>query len=352
MRRSGKILLILFLNMFVLGLATLGLEFKLADDRRKAEAKWSEQVRPYYWPSLQTRDGIALGTRFGPLKLVLHPFLSYANLPNQKTAHFSINNLGFRGREIRKGEKTKKRIVVVGGSTAFGTGLQSDDETFAQRLEHLLDTEVINAAVVGHASGQELVSLVMELVDLQPDLVIALNGWNDYERPLTSKFRGSNGFADIEEQLKTLQSVTDESFFMRVSNLYWVLFPNITKQLGSLWLRFFRAGEHTPETDIELASAVYASNVIKMHMISEAFHSKFLCVLQPDRDSQERYRAFREKAKLQLRQAGSFALDLSEIDEPSIEPGWYMDEMHLNVAGNQAIATIIANKIVTDGLLR
>jgi lysophospholipase L1-like esterase len=29
-----------------------------------------------------------------------------------------------------------------------------------------------------------------------------------------------------------------------------------------------------------------------------------------------------------------------------------MDEMHLNAAGNQAIADIIANKIVADGLLR
>jgi len=138
-----------------------------------------------------------------------------------------------------------------------------------------LDVEVINAAVVGHASGQGLVSLVMELVDLQPDLVIALNGWNDYERPLTSKFRGSNGFADIEEQLKILQSVTDESLLTRVSNLYWVLFPNITKQLGSLRLRFFRREEPTRETDLGLASAVYATNMIKMHRISEAFHSDF-----------------------------------------------------------------------------
>ena len=351
MRRSRKILLILFVNVLILGLATLGLEFKLAHDRRKAEAKWSKQVRPYYWPSLETRDGIPLGTRFGPLKLVLHPFLSYANLPNQKTSHFSINNLGFRGRDIRKDAKTKKRIIVVGGSTAFGTGLQSDDETFAQRLEYLLDAEVINAAVVGHASGQELVSLVMELVDLQPDLVIALNGWNDYERPLTSKFRGSNGFADIEEQLKTLQSVTDDSLLTRLSNLHWVLFPNITKQLNSLGLRFFGA-EQTSETDLGLASAVYAANVIKMHRISEAFHSTFLCVLQPDRDNQQRYRTFRETAKMHLQQAGIVALDLSELDEPAIQPGWYMDEMHLDAAGNQAIAQIIANEIVADGLLR
>jgi lysophospholipase L1-like esterase len=352
MRRSGKILLILFVSMLILCLATFGLEFKLAHDRRKAEAKWSKQVRPYYWPSLQTHDGIALGTRSGPLKLVLHPFVSYANLPNQKTPHFSINNLGFRGGDIRKDEKTKKRIIVVGGSTAFGTGLQYDDETFAQRLEYLLDAEVINAAVVGHASGQELVSLVMELVDLQPDLVIALNGWNDFERPLTSKFRGSNGFADIEEQLKTLQSVTDESLLTRVSNLYWVLFPNITKQLESLWLKFFRRGEQTRETDLGLASAVYATNMTKMHRISEAFHSTFLCVLQPDRDRHQRYRAFRETAKMHLQQAGIVALDLSELDEPGIKAEWYMDEMHLDAAGNQAIAQIIANKIVADGLLR
>lgn len=350
MRRPGKILLILFVNLLILCLATLGLEFKLAHDRRKAEAQWSKQVSPYYWPSLWSHDGIALGTRFGPLKLVLHPFVSYANLPNQKSPHFSINNLGFRGGDIRKDEKTKKRIIVVGGSTAFGTGLQHDDETLAQRLEYLLDAEVINAAVVGHASGQELVSLVMELVDLRPDLVIALNGWNDYERPLTSRFRGSNGFADIEEQLKTLQFVTDESLLTRVSNLYWVLFPNITKQLESL--RFFRGAEQTPKTDLQLASAVYATNVTKMHRISEAFHSTFLCVLQPDRDRSHRYRAFRETAKMHLQKTGIVALDLSELDEPGIKAEWFMDEMHLDAAGNQAIAQIIANKIVADGLLR
>jgi hypothetical protein len=352
MRRSGKILLILFVNAMILCLATFGLEFKLAQDRHQAEAKWSKQVRPYYWPSLQTHDGIALGTRSGPLKLVLHPFLSYANLPNQKNPHFTINHLGFRGGNIPKDQKTKKRIIVVGGSTAFGTGLESDDETFAQRLEYLLDAEVINAAVVGHASGQELVSLVMELVDLQPDLVIALNGWNDYERPLTSKFRGSNGFAEIEEQLKTLQSVTDDSLLTRVSNLYWVLFPNITKKLEPLWLRLFKREEQTGETDLGLAGAVYATNMTKMRRISEAFHSTFLCVLQPDRDRQQRYRVFRETAKMHLQQAGIVALDLSELDEPGIKAERYMDEMHLDAVGNQAIARIIANKIVDDDLLR
>jgi hypothetical protein len=103
MRRSGKILLILFVNMVILCLATFGLEFKLAHDRRQEETKWSQQVRPYYWSSFHTHDGIALGTRSGPLKLALHPFVGYANLPNQKTPHFSINNLGYRSGDIQKG---------------------------------------------------------------------------------------------------------------------------------------------------------------------------------------------------------------------------------------------------------
>jgi hypothetical protein len=353
MTRSGKILLVLFLNVLILCLATFGLEFKLAHDRRQEETKWSEQVRPYYWSSFHTHDGIALGTRSGPLKLALHPFVTYSNLPNQKTPHFSINNLGFRGGDIRKDEKTKKRIIVVGGSTAFGTGLQNDSETFAHHLEHLLNAEVINAAVVGHASGQELVYLLTELVDLQPDLVIALNGWNDYDlHPLTSQFGGSNGFGQIEEQLKRLQSVTDGSFLTRVSNLHWILFPNITKQLESLRARFFRREEQKSEPDLGLASAVYATNMTKMHRLSEAFNYKFLCVLQPDRDRQPQYRAFRETAKMHLQQAGIVALDVNELDEQVIKAEWFMDPVHLDEAGNQAIAQIIANKISADGLLR
>jgi lysophospholipase L1-like esterase len=353
MRRVGEILLVLLLNVLLLGLAALALELKLAHDRRQEETKWAQRVRPFYWSSFHTHDGIALGSRLGPLKLALHPFLGYSNLPNQNAPHFSINNLGFRGGDIRKGEKTNKRIIVVGGSTAFGTGLQHDDETFAHHLEQLLNAEVINAAIVGHASGQELVYLVTELVDLQPDLVFTLDGWNDYDlQPLASQFGGSNGFGQIEAQLKTLQSVTDGSWLTRVSNLYWILFPNITKQLESLWGTVFRKEEPTSAADLGQASAVYAANITKMQRLSAAFHYKFLCILQPDRDRDPRYRTFRDTAKLQLQQAGVVALDLNELDEPGIKAEWFMDSVHLDAAGNQAIAQIIADKIVADGLLR
>ena len=55
---------------------------------------------------------------------------------------------------------------------------------------------------------------------------------------------------------------------------------------------------------------------------------------------------------MQLKQAGIVALDLNEFDEPDIKAEWYMDPVHLDEAGNQAMAQIIANKVVADALLR
>jgi hypothetical protein len=43
---------------------------------------------------------------------------------------------------------------------------------------------------------------------------------------------------------------------------------------------------------------------------------------------------------------------LNELDGPGIKAEWYMDEVHLDEAGNRAMAQIIANKIVAEGLLR
>src|SRR5262245_7643742 len=90
----------------------------------------------------------------------------------------------------------------------------------------------------------------------------------------------------------------------------------------------------------------------KMQRLAAAFNYTFLCVLQPDRDHLPQYRTFRDLAKRHLAQAGIVTLDLNEMEEPGIKTEWYMDEVHLDEAGNQAIAQIIANKIAAEGLLR
>jgi hypothetical protein len=60
------------------------LESKLESDHAREWAEKSKQVQPYYWWQFLTHDDRDIGYEHkGPLKLALHPFAIYSNLPNQ-----------------------------------------------------------------------------------------------------------------------------------------------------------------------------------------------------------------------------------------------------------------------------
>jgi len=116
----------------------------------------------------------------GLFKLSLAPYTIYKNYPNQKYEGGTINSRGFRGDEVLDVLDKRKRIIVVGGSAALGSGVTTDSETFEVIMGGLNSQyEVINAGVVGFLSGQELTYIVTELVDYHPHIIIAFNGWND-----------------------------------------------------------------------------------------------------------------------------------------------------------------------------
>jgi lysophospholipase L1-like esterase len=72
---------------------------------------------------------------------------------------------------------------VLGGSTAFGQGLPSDVLTFASLLGPKIDHRVVNAAVIGYLSGQELGQMVHYVDDLSPRLYVVVDGWNEILSP-------------------------------------------------------------------------------------------------------------------------------------------------------------------------
>src|SRR5690606_1999457 len=124
---------------------------------------WEKRVTPTYSWSLYTSSGEKIGAKDGILKLMLRPYITYGNLPNQSTPYFNINSRGMRGPEFEKDPPASGRIILVGGSSAFGTGLQSDQETLAHHLSQKLGVEVINAAVIGHQSGHQYAYVATEL---------------------------------------------------------------------------------------------------------------------------------------------------------------------------------------------
>jgi lysophospholipase L1-like esterase len=133
---------------------------------------------PYTF-ALYDLQGRPLTTRAAPLKLVLDPFSFYRNLPRQHTDHFTIDARGFRLGAPTHPDRPK--AVVLGGSTAFGWGLDRDEDTFAARLDRVRpEWEWSNAGVIGFLSGNELATMVHYGDGLAPRLYVAFDGWNDY----------------------------------------------------------------------------------------------------------------------------------------------------------------------------
>lgn len=106
--------------------------------------------------------------------------------PNQHYPTLNINEYGFRGPEITKENKEIFRIIVVGGSTTFGTGATSDETTIPGYLQKKIETnhpeldfEVINGGIGSANSETELLFVKNTLLGFEPDLIIIYDGMND-----------------------------------------------------------------------------------------------------------------------------------------------------------------------------
>lgn len=85
-----------------------------------------------------------------------------------------------------------KRVVVTGGSVAFGYGATADGNTIAGRLRHHLNRidhrgqyswEVVNLAVPAATSFQELIAALQHVdAGRPPDYLISVSGWNDVDQ--------------------------------------------------------------------------------------------------------------------------------------------------------------------------
>ncbi|HXJ34718.1 MAG TPA: hypothetical protein VMS22_11860 [Candidatus Eisenbacteria bacterium] len=129
------------------------------------------------------------------------PYKSIRLTPNfRDTRGIAHNAQGFRRSEDTPREKPPGtyRIFLMGGSTGYG--LQSlsrfgvakypvirNDETIDHYLEQALDgkvdglrVEVINAAITSFYSHHHLIYLNQTILKYHPDLVIFLDGFNDY----------------------------------------------------------------------------------------------------------------------------------------------------------------------------
>ena len=110
------------------------------------------------------------------------------------------NSYGFRGQDFSAIKPSNTyRIFLVGGSTMWGSGSYSYETTIPGIFQKIFDkqkletnVEVINAGFHGANSITELKLIKERLVDLQPDLIIIYDGWNDLRAEYSAEIIHNN----------------------------------------------------------------------------------------------------------------------------------------------------------------
>lgn len=115
-----------------------------------------------------------------------------------KGLEYTINGDGRRGPPTPD-ESDCFRILTLGNSCTFGWGV-GDKDTYPRKLEALLNeqatgkcVEVINCGIPGYSSFQGKRYFEEDLLELAPDVVLIMFGWNDHHRA-----RGA--ISDVEQR--------------------------------------------------------------------------------------------------------------------------------------------------------
>lgn len=130
-----------------------------------------------------------LGMHFVPAPYVVH----HAE-PSFRSPELHTNDYGLRTTPFSLHPAPGvTRVVMTGGSAMFGFGASDDAHTIPRIVERLVaerfpdrQIEVINAGQGSYNSTQELIQYQTLLVNLHPDILVVMNGYNDFYHGLLS----------------------------------------------------------------------------------------------------------------------------------------------------------------------
>lgn len=302
------------------------------------ESAWAKQVQAYQLgfadPSGKTYEDLP---HQGNLRALRNPLLSYQLQPNQKSSFWTINAQGFRDPDPVPVQKPQgeTRIFVLGGGMAFGQLNSSDQATFAHRLETLLNNRVsaqrtnpnqfqpavlpyradqveqvltrppriqerqyrvINAAVPGYASGNDLSRLMQQIANYNPDWIIILNSYEDLLLPSTQAGVDIPGLDALLEDnpdpvgtevQETVQSWFNQLYLVQGTQRF-VLRSTSEDRTSAAPLNLLSAtgaiGASLPADSKELDQRIarYRSHLLQMVRWTTASKKRLLVGLQPE----------------------------------------------------------------------
>lgn len=343
--------------------------------------------------------------------------VGYRLLGSQENQHWQINSSGFRDRDDISPVKPQGeiRVFLMGGSTAFGYGSPNNQATISEYLEQRLhqrieqqktspqlyqpdllpfdqaekqkylakpakikpgNYRVINAAVPGYASGNELAQVALQILKYKPDLIVVLDGYEDFllssdreavQAPTIDSKEQNKPTSFVSYVSRAIEPIENKSYVAKIAQDRWLKGKQEDSE-QDLVLREKTSNlvHHLPQSEAELQKRVdlYIDRQKQILNLSAAARIPLVVAIQPEitgrnpsqltdaegkiakdlgrtyikqvRDSypilieatQKLAKAFPKNMK---------ALDLYQLTEKYPSPS-FIDQIHLNEAANQKVA--------------
>jgi lysophospholipase L1-like esterase len=288
-------------------------------------------------------------------------------------ARWPINQKGYRGREFEaeKPEGTV-RIMFYGGSSVFDSHA-TDDQDWPHRIEKLLhdrglkQVEVINAGIPGHASIDAVGRLLTEGQRFHPDYLVLYTGWND--------IKTLHSDASMLEQIRPYRPKSDprihytgslDRLFCNISDMYLLLRTHYHRSKLSIGDEGSRPQGEPVEKLSPLSLRQYRLNVetfvdLARNIGAEPILMPQARLVHPDNTEDQRRRirydyvrlthealcrAF-DKIDTTLREvaANKGARLLGASTRLNGREEYFLDHVHLNLAGSAALAAVLAPEL-------
>jgi len=292
------------------------------------------------------------------------PYVMFSALSKQNT----FNAFGYRGAMATMPKpRDEYRVFMLGGSTVL-----LGNPTISTLLEMEFkksghpNVKVYNCGVLSSVSGMELVRILYEFADLDPDLVIMFNGGNDIIVPWESDPRPGYpfNFVVVENNPlfeKPVQDYPAFRLFAFGSNLCRYFLHDYFMENFFHLNRIRRQTGWKSDPWREKIAGAYVSNLVKSAKVSSAFGADFIVFFQPtiffkhplnpreesylqnpDKVEQGNYvRDMRTRILARLENA-SKTTTLNWVDSTHIYDGLHQkifsDAIHTSPAGRNAVA--------------
>ncbi len=186
----------------------------------------------------------------GPVRFACNPELGEIPVPGQQgerripgvySFRYSNNSLGWRGRrEYREAKRTDYRVLVLGDSFMYGTGV-NDDQTFAAQVEKDLSAsqmsvEVMNAGCPGKGTDYALKCFQTVGRKFHPDLTVLGFFANDFQDNARGEYYNIGKRGDLRVKPLDCRRGGIKAVLDRLPAYNWLLSwsqaANLIKQAG------------------------------------------------------------------------------------------------------------------------